>query len=269
MTDLKIIVIGASGRMGIANIRKIASTDNVTLYGAIERKGAKAIGQDAGLIAGISPTGILITDDISSIIKGADAIIDFSTPMVSVYLSKIAAANSLIHIIGTTGFSQSEEAELLQSANNGAIIVKSGNMSLGVNLLASLVKKTAQILGDDFDIEIVEMHHNKKLDAPSGTALLLGEAAAKGRNIELEKNSIKSRDGIIGERKTGTIGFATLRGGSVIGEHSVIFAGASELIELSHKALDRSLFAQGAIRAAQWAKDKPKGIYSMNDVLDL
>ncbi len=269
MPDIKVIIVGASGRMGVANIRAVVASRGVELYGAIERKGAKSIGQDAGQIAGLAPTNIKISDNISSILKGADAIIDFSTPMVSVYLAELAAKNKIIHIIGTTGFSANEEQQIQQAANNGATIVKSGNMSLGINLLASLVKKAASVLGDSFDIEIVEMHHRKKVDAPSGTALLLGEAAAKGRNIDLSTNSVRARDGIIGERETGTIGFATLRGGSVIGEHSVIFAGSSERIELTHKAEDRGLFANGAIRAVLWAKDKPHGLYSMQDVLDL
>lgn len=269
MADLKIIVIGASGRMGLTNIKRIIATKGVVLHAAIEKQGTSTIGQDAGTMAGLPPIGIMVSDDINKAIKNADAIIDFTVPTVSLFLAKLAAKNSLIHIIGTTGFSKDEENQLTEAAKQGAIIVKSGNMSLGINILASLVAKTAKILGDDFDIEIIEMHHNKKIDAPSGTALLLGEAAANARNIDLEKMAVKARDGIIGERETGTIGFATLRGGSVIGEHSVIFAGGSEIIELSHKAQDRGLFADGAIRAALWAKGKKNDIYSMNDVLDI
>ena len=269
MADLKIIVVGASGRMGRANIKGVVNTKDVQLIGAIDQKGTSAIGQDAGLIAGLPPLNIKVSDDISPLLDDADAIIDFSVPKASIALAELAAKHALIHIIGTTGFTQSEEQQLQNIAKSGAIIVKSGNMSLGVNLLAALVKKAASVLGRDFDIEIVEMHHNKKIDAPSGTALLLGEAAAEGRNIDLASNSTKERSGIIGEREVGTIGFATLRGGSVIGEHSVILAGASERIELSHKAEDRSLFTKGAIKAVLWAQNKKAGIYSMNDVLDI
>ena len=269
MTDLKIVISGAGGRMGAANIATIVNSKNVVLHGAIDKKDSPKIGLDAGLSSGISPLNISITDDIDLALKNADAIIDFSSPSNSVILAKKAAEKKLIHIIGTTGFSIKEEEELKIAATNGAIIVKSGNMSLGINLLASLVKKAAKILDEDFDIEIVEMHHRYKVDAPSGTALLLGEAAADGRDIDLEKNSTRSRDGIIGEREKGTIGFATLRGGAVVGEHSVVFAGSSERIELTHKAENRSLFANGAIKAALWAKDKKAGLYSMQNVLGL
>ncbi len=269
MADMKIIITGASGRMGKANINNVILSDNVQLFGAVDKSGTKEIGKDAAIVAGLPPIGVKISDNIEPLLGGAEAIIDFSTPDASVKFAKLAAKNKLIHIIGTTGFSDKQEEEIKLAAKNGAIIVKSGNMSLGINLLVSLVKKTAAILGDDFDVEIVEMHHNKKIDAPSGTALMLGQAAANGRKINLEKNSIKSREGIIGARKRGDIGFATLRGGSVIGEHNVIFAGPSERIELSHKAENRSLFANGAIRAALWAKGKKNGLYSMEDVLAL
>lgn len=255
--------------MGAANIKAIVQTDGLELVGAIDRKESPNIGLDAGLSSGISPLNIKITDDIDSALKNADAIIDFSSPAASVKLAQQAAKHGTIHIIGTTGFSPQEEDQIKKAANDGAIIVKSGNMSLGVNLLAALVKKAASVLGDDFDIEIVEMHHRHKVDAPSGTALLLGEAAASGRNIDLQKNSVRSRDGITGEREQGTIGFATLRGGSVVGEHSVVFAGSSERIELTHKAEDRGLFANGAIKAVIWAKNKEKGLYSMADVLGI
>ena len=269
MTDLKIIVTGAGGRMGAANISQIVATKGVKLHAAIDREGADVIGHDAGLIAGLSPLGIMVGDDISKALEGADAIIDFSAPAPSVALAKLAAKKSLVHILGTTGFSAEDEQQLETAANEGARIVKAGNMSSGINLLISLVKKAAAALGNDFDIEILEMHHNKKVDAPSGTALMLGEAAAAGRNIELSKNSVTAREGHTGPRKSGDIGFATLRGGSVVGEHSVIFAGPSEIIELTHKAQDRGLFANGAIKAALWARDKSPGLYSMDDVLEL
>nr|HMN52398.1 4-hydroxy-tetrahydrodipicolinate reductase [Xanthobacteraceae bacterium] len=197
-----------------------------------------------------------------------DAIIDFTTPASTVELAALAAQARIVHVIGTTGLSDADDKKLEAAARHAALI-KSGNMSLGVNLLAALVKRAAAALGPDFDIEVLEMHHNRKVDAPSGTALLLGNAAAEGRGIDLAKNSVRSRDGHTGARKAGDIGFATLRGGTVVGEHSVIFAGASERIELTHKAEDRMIFARGALAAAKWGKGKKPGIYSMADVLGL
>ncbi len=255
--------------MGRANIAAIAQNENCELIGAIEKEGSEFLGQDAGRLVGISELNIKISDNIIPLLAKADAIIDFSIPKASLKTAKLAAKHKLIHIIGTTGFSQQEEQKIAQAAKEGAIIVKSGNMSLGVNLLASLVKRAALLLDEDFDIEIVEMHHNKKIDAPSGTALLLGEAAASGRNIDLSENAVFAREGIVGARKKGSIGFATLRGGSVIGEHSVIFAGQSERLILSHRAENRSLFAAGALKAALWARDKRAGLYSMQDVLNI
>ena len=264
-----IVVAGASGRMGQAIIRVINDMPGAKLVGALERKGADTIGKDAGEIAGIGPSGVIITDNQEDVLKGADAIIDFTTPETSVAFSKVADEHGLIHIIGTTGCSQEQDAEIAQ-AGSGGRIVKSGNMSLGVNLLSVLVEQAAKALGgDDWDLEILEMHHKHKVDAPSGTAYLLGEAAAKGREIDLHSNSVRSRDGVTGARGDGTIGFATLRGGSVVGEHSVIIAGEGEQITLSHSALDRSIFARGAVKAALWAKSQNPGYYSMLDVLGL
>ncbi len=269
MADLNIVVTGAGGRMGAAIIRAVVEADGLKLHAALERSGSEAIGKDAGILAGLEPLKIFVTDNVDQALAGAGAIVDFSAPAASVALAGEAAKRSLIHVIGTTGCSAKDEEALDQAARSGARIVKSGNMSLGVNLLAALVKQAAAALGNDFDIEIVEMHHNKKVDAPSGTALLLGEAAALGRKIDLEQNAIKSREGITGARQKGTIGFASLRGGTVVGEHSVIFAGPSERLELTHKAQDRSLFATGAIKAVIWAKDQKPGYYSMGDVLGL
>ncbi len=255
--------------MGAAIIRAISETGGMTLAGALERVGSSAVGQDAGALAGLPPVGVIVTDNVDVALEGVDAIIDFTAPSASVALAHEAAKKGLIHIIGTTGCTTEDEVALHEAAEAGARIIKSGNMSLGVNLLAALVKQAAAALGEEFDIEIVEMHHNQKVDAPSGTALMLGEAAAEGRNIELHTNSVKSREGITGARERGTIGFATLRGGNVVGEHSVIFAGPSERIELSHKAEDRGLFASGAVRAALWAKGQKAGYYTMADVLGL
>ncbi len=269
MDELKILVSGAGGRMGAAIIRAVSESEGLVLSGALERADSDAIGKDAGVLAGLPPLGIVVTNDMNAALEGADAIVDFTAPAATVALAREAAKRGLIHIIGTTGCTAEDEVALHEAAEAGARIVKSGNMSLGINLLAALVEQAAAALGDGFDIEIVEMHHNRKVDAPSGTALLLGEAAASGRDIELDANAVKSRQGITGAREKGTIGFATLRGGSVVGEHSVIFAGPSERIELSHKAEDRGLFASGAIRAVLWAKSQKPGYYTMADVLDL
>ncbi|MFY0733877.1 4-hydroxy-tetrahydrodipicolinate reductase [Aurantimonas sp. NFXS3] len=266
---MKLVVLGAAGRMGRTLVTVIAETEGAVLSGAVEREGSEAIGQDAGLLAGIGTSGVLITDDIDAALAGADGIIDFTAPAASVAMAERAANGSLVHVVGTTGCSPDQDAAIAASAERTPI-VKSGNMSLGVNLLAGLVEKAARALGPDaFDIEILEMHHKHKVDAPSGTALLLGEAAAKGRGISLADNSVRVRDGHTGPRPEGTIGFATLRGGSVTGEHSVILAGEGERIEISHLATDRAIFARGAVRAALWAKDRAPGLYTMADVLGL
>ncbi|MCD1644364.1 4-hydroxy-tetrahydrodipicolinate reductase [Aurantimonas coralicida] len=266
---MKLVVLGAAGRMGRTLVTVIAETEGAVLSGAVEREGSEAIGQDAGLLAGIGTSGVLITDDIDAALAGADGIIDFTAPAASVAMAERAAGGPLVHVVGTTGCSPDQDAAIAASAERTPI-VKSGNMSLGVNLLAGLVEKAARALGPDaFDIEILEMHHKHKVDAPSGTALLLGEAAAKGRGISLADNSVRVRDGHTGPRPEGTIGFATLRGGSVTGEHSVILAGEGERIEISHLATDRAIFARGAVRAALWAKDRAPGLYTMADVLGL
>ena len=269
MSDMRLIVNGAAGRMGRTVIRTIQETPGVTLVGALERSGAPTLGRDAGKVAGLSaPLGVAITEDPLSLMLEAEGVIDFSTPGSSVEMAALAAQARIAHVIGATGLSEAELAKIAAAARH-APIVRSGNMSLGVNLLASLVRAAAKALGPEFDIEIVEMHHRAKIDAPSGTALLLGEAAAEGREIELSSHSARGRDGVTGARKSGDIGFAALRGGSVIGEHSVILAGEGERLVLSHHAEDRSLFARGALKAALWARDRKPGLYAMADVLGL
>ncbi len=266
---LKIGIVGASGRMGQANVRAVLSHGELELVGATDRDGTPALGKDAGTLVGLEPIGIDVTTDLDAMIARADAIIDFTVPALSVDLARRIAQAGKIHVIGTTGCSPEDDAAIAQAAADGARIVKSGNMSLGVNLLAALVKKTAATLDIDFDIEILEMHHRHKVDAPSGTALMLGEAAAQGRGIKLNEHSVRVRDGHTGAREAGSIGFATLRGGGIVGEHSVLFSSAAETLTLSHSARDRVLFADGALRAALWAKDQPQGLYSMADVLGL
>jgi 4-hydroxy-tetrahydrodipicolinate reductase len=240
----------------------------VAVAAALERAGSDALGKDAGVVAGLPPVGVPITDDPLQAVVNADGIVDFTAPAASVELAALAAQARIVHVIGTTGLSPSD-LKKIDAAARHAVIVRSGNMSLGVNLLAALVERAAASLGPDWDIEILEMHHKMKVDAPSGTALLLGESAARGRNIALAERSVRSRDGHTGARREGDIGFATLRGGSVVGDHSVIFAGTSERLELTHRAEDRAIFARGAIRAALWGRDKKPGHYSMADVLGL
>lgn len=268
MADLRVVVAGAGGRMGAANIAAIAATPGLVLHAAIDRAGSPTIGRDAGLVAGIEAQNVPISDDIDAALVGADAIIDFTAPAVSVALAQQAARLGLVHIIGTTGCSEADDAAIAEAALAGARIVKSGNFSMGMVVLANLVEKAAAALAD-YDIEILEMHHNKKVDAPSGTALLLGEAAARGRAIALKDHSVRVRDGHTGPREAGTIGFATLRGGNVIGDHMVILAGPSERIELNHRAQDRTIYASGAARAVRWAAAQPAGLYAMTDVLGL
>ena len=268
MSGMRLMVVGAAGRMGRMLIKAVAEAGGCKLVGAIEREGSTALGQDAGLLAGTGPLGVLVTDDPLTAFAQADGVLDFTAPAASVGFAALAAQARIVHVIGTTGLTEPDFVKL-EAAARHARIVQSGNMSLGVNLLATLVRKAAATLGDDFDIEIVEMHHRMKVDAPSGTALLLGEAAAEGRGISLKDRSVRVRDGHTGPRDLGSIGFATLRGGSVVGDHTVMFAGPSERIEFTHRAEDRGIFARGAIRAALWAFDKKPGYYTMADVLGL
>jgi len=266
MSDMKLVVFGAAGRMGRMLVTTIAETEGAVLHGATDRPGAEALGKDAGLLAGVGASGVIITDDVTRALDGADAVIDFSAPAATVALAGLAAERGVAHIIGTTGLSEADLAALADAAKRN-VVVRSGNMSLGVNLLAALVRQAASALGEDFDIEVLEMHHRHKVDAPSGTALLLGEAAAEGRGITLGQRSVRVRDGHTGPRTSGDIGFATLRGGSVVGDHSVIYAGPQERITLSHHAEDRGIFARGAVRAALWTRGQAAGLYSMADVL--
>ena len=268
MADMRLIVAGAGGRMGRALTRVISETPGAVLAGALEAPGSELLGKDAGILAGAPANGVKLSADLWSMSAEADGILDFTVPAATIANVAIAAERGLVHVIGTTGLSSSDEA-VIKSVTSRAIVVQSGNMSLGVNLLAALVKRVAQALDESFDIEILEMHHKAKIDAPSGTALMLGEAAAAGRGVALEEHSARGRDGVTGARRAGDIGFAALRGGTVTGDHSVIFAGAMERIELTHRAEDRTMFAQGAVKAALWARHQKPGLYSMTDVLGL
>lgn len=264
-----LVVVGAAGRMGRTLVRVISETEGARLAAAVERAGSPFLGQDAGELAGVGALGVKIADDPLAAFAHAEGVLDFTSPAATVEFAGYAAQARIAHIIGTTGCSDEDEAKIVAAARH-ATIVKSGNMSLGVNLLTVLVEQAAKALSSgDFDIEVLEMHHRHKVDAPSGTALLLGEAAARGRDVALAEASVRVRDGHTGPRQEGTIGFATLRGGSVVGDHSVILAGAGERIVLSHHAEDRALFARGAVRAALWAHGRKPGLYSMRDVLGL
>lgn len=267
-SSMGLVVVGASGRMGRSLVRAIDEIEGVHLAAAIERTGSDAIGKDAGELAGLPSSGVLVTDDALAAFANAEGVVDFTVPEASLEFADLAAQARIVHVLGTTGMSADCDARI-QAAARHARIVKSGNMSLGVNLLSVLVRQAARALGTDWDIEVLEMHHKHKVDAPSGTALLLGQAAADGREVDLEGASVRVRDGITGAREKGSIGFATLRGGSVVGEHSVLFATEGEMVELRHEALDRSIFARGAVKAALWARDQKPGLYSMHDVLGL
>ena len=268
MAELRVVVAGAGGRMGRALTRAVLSEPQLRLVGALDRPEADVQGKDAGLLAGTEATGVLVAADPLSALASTDVLLDFTAPEATLTHADLAAQARIVHVIGTTGL-RAEDDQRLKAAARHCRIVRSGNMSLGVNLLAALVKRAAATLGPDYDIEIVEMHHRHKVDAPSGTALLLGRAAAEGRGVDLAENSVRVRDGHTGPRPGGAICFATLRGGSVVGDHSVIFAGEGERIELTHRAESRDNFARGALRAALWAFDKKPGLYDMADVLGL
>lgn len=265
---LKLAIAGAAGRMGRELARIVHATEGCTLAGGLEAKGSPAVGADYGELIGVGKLGVEISESAEAVIGGCDGIIDFTIPKATLSLVPLTAAQKKIHVIGTTGIDAAGD-DVIRDAAAKTAIVKTGNFSLGVNLLAALVKKAAAALGEDFDIEVLEMHHRMKIDAPSGTALLLGKAAADGREISLKDKSVRVRDGHTGARNSGDIGFATLRGGTVVGDHTVIFAGNGERLELRHVAESRELFARGAVKAAVWAQGQKPGLYSMMDVLGL
>lgn len=267
VTGIRTVVAGAAGRMGRTLVRAILEDSAFALVGALEASAHVALGGDAGRLAGLADAEILLSDDTRSVLTAANALIDFTTPTVSVSLASLCAQSGVAHIIGTTGFSAEQESAI-SAAARASVIVKSGNMSLGVALLAALARRAARAL-PDFDVEIVDVHHRMKRDAPSGTALLLGHAVAAGRSVPFESHVAPSRTAHAGPREDGSIGFASLRGGTVAGEHQVIFAGPHERVILAHVAEDRMIFARGALAAARWAQTRNAGLYSMTDVLGL
>ncbi len=263
-----IVVTGASGRMGRMLISQILASDKMKLVGAIERSGSEWVGRDIGDLLGRAPLGIAVTDDAVAAIAKAQAVIDFTTPEATVAFAELTAQARAVHVIGTTGLAPEHLAKIKAAARH-APIIRAGNMSLGVNLLTALARKVAAALDEDWDIEVVEAHHRHKVDAPSGTALMLGEAAAEGRGKPLEELRTPAREGITGARERGTIGFSAIRGGDVVGEHDLIFAADGERVVLRHLATDRGIFARGALKAALWGQDKGPGEYNMLDVLGL
>ncbi|WP_114966327.1 4-hydroxy-tetrahydrodipicolinate reductase [Alkalilacustris brevis] len=263
-----IVIAGASGRMGQMLIRTVGESGRARLAACIERPGHGWIGRDAGEAMGAAPLGVRVGDDVAAALDGAHAVIDFTAPPASVALAQAAAQAGVVHVIGTTGFDKVQLDAIAEAARRVPVI-RAGNMSLGVNLLVQLTRQVAAALDEDFDIEVVEAHHRHKVDAPSGTALMLGEAAAEGRGVELGAVADRGRDGITGARARGHIGFAAIRGGDVVGEHDVIFAGAGERIVLRHVATDRAIFARGALKAALWGQGRAPGEYTMLDVLGL
>lgn len=265
---MKIGIVGCAGRMGRMLVQTVVAQEGAELSGGTEHAGSDALGKDPGTVAGCDATGLAIGEDAKALFVASDVVIDFTSPMATVFHAGLAQETGTALVVGTTGMGSDEMAQLSDAAQS-TCIVQAGNMSVGVNLLTSLVEQVSATLGTEYDIEVVEMHHRHKVDAPSGTALMLGEAAAAGRDVALSDVACMAREGQVGARPSGEIGFATLRGGGVIGEHAVIFASEGERIELTHKAGDRSLFADGAVRAAIWTNDRAPGLYSMKQVLGL
>ena len=264
---INIGVLGAAGRMGRMLVTAIGADDACRLSGAAEGPGAETLGQDAGILAGLAAAGVAITDDAGAVISSADVVIDFTVPAATVANAGLAADAGTAFVAGTTGLNEADH-EALRTAAEKVALLWAPNMSPAVNLLFGLTRIAARALAD-YDAEIVEMHHRHKVDAPSGTALALGRAVAAGRGVDLDAVQKLAREGMVGERPAGEIGFATLRGGDVAGEHSVVLAGAGERIELTHRASDRMIFARGAVAAANWIADKPAGLYTMADMLGL
>lgn len=266
MSDVRIGVVGCAGRMGTALVREIQATDGCVLVGGTEMPDSPALGRDLGELAGVDPLGYAATADAGLIFNDADVILDFTAPQTTAAHAALAAKTRAALVIGTTGL-EATHMEALETAAQTTVVVQASNMSLGVNLLLQLTRQAASVLDPAYDIEIVEMHHRYKVDAPSGTALSLGSAAAAGREVDLDRVTVRGRDGMTGERRLGDIGFAVLRGGNVVGDHTVVFAADNERIELTHRATDRTIFTRGALRAALWARDQSPGLYGMSDVL--
>ncbi|MFQ5581096.1 MAG: 4-hydroxy-tetrahydrodipicolinate reductase [Mariprofundaceae bacterium] len=265
--NMRVIVTGASGRMGRMLVRAVADARGAELAGATERPGSEYIGQDVGEVAGIQTLGIAVTDDISSCGE-ADVLIDFTAPEACLTHAKFAAGRSLCMVIGTTGFAEAQ-LQVMQGVLRDVPVVMAANYSVGVNLALQLIRQAASVLGPEYDAEIYEAHHRHKVDAPSGTALAMGKSLAEGRGVDFDQVSVLSREGLTGERETGSIGFSVVRAGNIVGEHKAMFAADEERLEIGHIATDRMAFARGAVRAAAWINAQSAGWYDMQDVLGL
>ena len=265
---MKVGIVGCAGRMGRMLVAEILAGDGVTLIGGTEHGESAFLGQDIGGLAGLDEAGIVVGSDTDALFSKADVVIDFTLPQATIGHTQGAIKHGTALVIGTTGLGNEEQAAVAKASKNVAVI-QAANFSVGVNLLLALTSQVAGVLGNDYDIEVLEMHHRHKVDAPSGTALALGQAAADGRGVDLEAVSKRVRDGHTGARSPGNIGFATLRGGDVVGDHSLIFAADGERLELTHKASSRTVFARGAVRSAKWCENKAPGLYSMRDVIGL
>ncbi|CUA82339.1 MULTISPECIES: 4-hydroxy-tetrahydrodipicolinate reductase [Gulbenkiania] len=264
---MKIVIAGASGRMGRALIESVLSTPGAVLHAALERPGAECLGLDAGLFTG-RETGVRLSSDVEAALAGADVLIDFTRPEGTLAHLEACVRHGVAMIIGTTGFDDAGKATIEAAAERIGIVF-AANYSVGVNLTFKLLDIAARVLSEGYDIEIIEAHHRHKVDAPSGTALRMGEVIASALGRDLKSCAVYGREGVTGERDPGTIGFATIRAGDVVGDHTALFATLGERVEITHKASSRATFANGALRAAQWLKDRPHGLYDMQDVLGL
>ena len=264
---IKVVVTGVAGRMGTQIARLVRATEGMALAGGVERPGA-AVGQDVGAVTGLGPIGVPVADDLAKALEGADVVVDFTSHEASARHAEACAERGVGLVIGSTGFTPEAKARVAAAARRIPVVL-SPNMSVGVNVLFELVRQAAKVLGDDYDVEIVELHHKKKRDAPSGTAVHLGEIAAEALARDPKDALAFSRHGIIGERPPWQIGVQTLRGGDAVGEHTVFFCGEGERLELTHRATSRDQFARGAVRAAQWIVGRPAGLHDMADVLGL
>ncbi|MDN0084867.1 4-hydroxy-tetrahydrodipicolinate reductase [Crenobacter sp. SG2305] len=264
---LNVVIVGAGGRMGRTLIESVLSTPNTKLHAAIDRSGSDFIGQDAGLFVG-KKTGVIVSDDLATALDGADVLIDFTRPEATLDYLAACTSRGVSMIIGTTGFDDAGKAAI-KAASEKIRIVFAANYSVGVNLTFKLLDIASRVLAEDYDIEIIEAHHRHKVDAPSGTALRMGEVIANALGRDLKQCAVYGREGVTGERDPGTIGFATVRAGDVVGDHTALFATNGERVEITHKASSRATFANGAVRAARWLADQPVGLYDMQDVLGL
>jgi len=267
MSEVRVIIVGASGRMGRMLVRAVSENNRARLVGATERVGSEFLGCDAGVLAAVDACGVTLVDDIQACVE-ADLVIDFTAPAASLQHAVFVADNNMAIVIGTTGF-DADQSQQLRDTLSLTPVVMAANYSVGVNLTLNLIEKAAQVLGNDYDAEIFEAHHKHKVDAPSGTALAMGQALAAGRGVKLDDVAVLSREGITGARTSGSIGFSVVRGGNIVGDHQTMFIGEEERIEINHHASDRMVFARGAVRAADWLSQQSDGWYDMQDVLGL